>query len=128
LSTKGEVCESSIIYYYLDSFSVSKLSPEYLTFWESHNAPLHIEFILKMKLICILHHRKLLVNFHTARCEQTSDNKPGIIQRCTSVLRITPRPKVLIRYLYLHKISLIIKNRLCNEFVLSTPFNWRDGL
>lgn len=61
---------------------------------------------LLLKLICILHHRELLVNFHTARCEQSSDNKPWIIQRCNSIHRITPKPKCL----YLHKSSPSLKN------------------
>lgn len=71
-----ELFESSIIYDYLAAFSVSKLPPEYLAFQESHNALLDAGFVLKMRLISILHHRELLVNFHTARCEQTSDDKP----------------------------------------------------
>lgn len=62
---KGKVFESSVIYDYLTAFSVSNIAPECLTCQESQKALLHIEFALKTALICILHHRELLVNFHT---------------------------------------------------------------
>lgn len=65
----------------------------------------HFTLSLLLKLICILHHREGLVNFHAARCEQSSDNKPWIIQRCNSIHRITPKLKCL----YLHRNSLSIK-------------------